>query len=178
MKYLIPILCLFMMSCSTLVLKTESVFIKGQLAQSQEYYLTGNIKEEVIFEAGKIFILKEFHKDGQLKNLFNVKEKTFIEYNKDGTIKEEGEIDNTTLGFLALAGLTNLSSLTSLAIIPEGNGIIKEYYNNGKIKEEVSYKDGKLNGIFKEYYENGSLKSEGRFKNGFLDGKVKEYYAN
>ena len=177
MKYLLSILCLFVLSCSTLVLKTESVFTEGKLVQSQEYYVTGNIKEEVIFVAGKIFLLKEFYKDGQLKNLFNVNEKTFIEYNKGGTIKEEGEIDNTTLSFLTLAGLSNLSSLTSLAILPKGSGIIKEYYDNGEIKEEVSYKDGKLNGIFKEYYENGSLKSEGRFKNGFLDGKVKEYYS-
>ena len=40
-----------------------------------------------------------------------------------------------------------------------GSGINKEYYEHGIIKEEISYKDGKLNGVSKEYYENGLIRS-------------------
>ena len=90
--------------------------------------------------------------------------------------KEEGKIDNITLGFLSMAAFANLGALTVLIEMPEGNGINKEYYKNGTIKEEVSYGNGKLHGIFKEYYEDGSLKSEGNYNNGVMDGIVKEYY--
>ena len=58
----------------------------------------------------------------------------------------------------------------------EGNCINKEYYENGIIKEEVSYSKGKLNGIFKDYFGDGSLKSEGNYNNGAIDGIVKEYF--
>ena len=77
-----------------------------------------------------------------------------------------------------MSALANLGSLTVLVAMPEGNCINKEYYENGIIKEEVSYSKGKLNGIFKEYYEDGSLKSEGNYNNGVMDGIVKEYYPS
>ena len=34
----------------------------------------------------------------------------------------------------------------------------RDYYENGQIKNEVNYKDGKKEGLWKEYYENGQLK--------------------
>ena len=99
------------------------------------------------------------------------------EYNEDGTIDGEGEIDDLSFGLLVgFSSLTNLVALTELVEMPKGSGINKEYYENRIIKEEISYKDGKLNGVSKEYYENGSLKSESTFKDGVLDGKVIEYY--
>ena len=37
------------------------------------------------------------------------------------------------------------------------NGNYKTYYENGLLKTDENWKDGKLNGKFKRYYENGQL---------------------
>lgn len=36
----------------------------------------------------------------------------------------------------------------------------KGYYENGELKFESNYVDGKLEGLCKEYYQNGKLKAE------------------
>ena len=51
-----------------------------------------------------------------------------------------------------------------------GNGKIKEYYGNSKLKFEGEFFNGEKNGKGKEYYENGRLKFEGEY----LNGKRKE----
>ena len=160
------------------LIKTETLYDNAIILESREYYINGNIKEEAVFKNGKIISVKEYYKNGNLENQLNVIDSTYIEYNKNGTKEEEGKIDNVTFAFLSLSALGNLGALTALVEMPEGNGVDKEYYENGMLKEEVSYSNGKLNGFFKEYYENGSLKSEGNYKNGVLDGLIKEYYSN
>ena len=57
-------------------------------------------------------------------------------------------------------------------------GIIKSYYDNGALKEDTPYKDGKENGIGKVYYHNGNLLMEGNYKDDKLEGLFKEYYEN
>lgn len=54
----------------------------------------------------------------------------------------------------------------------------KEYYDNGKLKEEIPYKNCKKEGIEKWYYKNGNLKKEIPYKNGWLEGISKKYYEN
>ncbi|MBO7244784.1 MAG: toxin-antitoxin system YwqK family antitoxin [Alphaproteobacteria bacterium] len=58
------------------------------------------------------------------------------------------------------------------------NGILKEYYENGKLKRETPYKNGVNEGIEKGYYESGNLFGEVPYKNGMPEGIVKEYYEN
>ena len=158
------------------IIKAETLYDNAIIVESREYYINGNLKEEAIFKNGQIFSVKEYYKNGNLENQLNVIDSTYIEYNKNGTKEEEGKIDNVTFAFLNLSALSNLGILTTLVEMPEGNGVNKEYYENGTLKEYVSYSNGKLNGSFKEYYEAGSLKSEGNYNNGVLDGIVKEYY--
>jgi len=55
---------------------------------------------------------------------------------------------------------------------------VKNYYDDGEIKSEARYKDGKLNGSIKEYYANGNLKREWNYKDGQLDGLDKSYFEN
>ena len=169
-----------------LIIKTETLFNNAIIVENREYYTNGNMKEESIFRDGQISFVKEYYKDGKLKNQFNISDSTYIEYDENCKKKEEGKIDNITLGFLSMSSLANLRAFTVFSLqvhplfieMPEGNGINKEYFENGTIKEEVSYSNGKLNGIFKEYYEDGSLKSEGNYNNGVMDGIVKEYYPS
>ena len=56
--------------------------------------------------------------------------------------------------------------------------MVKEYYNNGKLKFEGFYKNNKRDGIGKEYYDNGKLKFEGEYKDGKRKGYGKEYDYN
>ena len=58
------------------------------------------------------------------------------------------------------------------------NGIAYLYHDNGAIKSERNFKDGKLEGGYKNYYENGVLKEEGTYKDDKLEGTVKRYYAS
>ena len=160
-----------------IIVETEALFQNGIIIESREYYENGNIEEEIFFTGGTITMMKAYYENGKLEEQYNLKNRTYVEYNEDGTIDEEGEIDDLSFGLLVgFSSLINLVALTELVEMPKGSGINKEYYENGIIKEEISYKDGKLNGVSKEYYENGSLKSESTFKDGVLDGKVIEYY--
>ena len=57
-------------------------------------------------------------------------------------------------------------------------GIIKSYYDNGALKEDIPYKDGKENGIAKGYYPNGNLEAEISSKDNKLEGLSKTYHEN
>ena len=57
-------------------------------------------------------------------------------------------------------------------------GTIREYYSNGKIKSEYSYKEGKENGLFIQWYENGKKKQEGTSYNGEWNGTIISWWEN
>ena len=59
--------------------------------------------------------------------------------------------------------------------INDGNGHIKEYYDNGILKFEGTYLNGERHGEIKSYHDNGILKFEGKYLNGKRNGKGKEY---
>ena len=61
--------------------------------------------------------------------------------------------------------------------IKDGNGIIKEFYNNGNIKKEIEYINGNSNKA-KEFYSNGKLLYEGGYKDNLREGNGTEYYPN
>jgi antitoxin component YwqK of YwqJK toxin-antitoxin module len=44
--------------------------------------------------------------------------------------------------------------------VPLGMGTVKEYYENGKLKTQGAFKDGKLEGMFSVYDESGNLKPQ------------------
>lgn len=51
-----------------------------------------------------------------------------------------------------------------------------EYFENGNIKSERKYSDGKLDGEALEYFEDGSLRRKVEWKNGKKDGSFTLYY--
>ena len=53
-----------------------------------------------------------------------------------------------------------------------------EYWPNGKVRWERTYKDGKLDGVSKEYDETGTLREEVQFKDGKKDGIYRSYYSD
>jgi antitoxin component YwqK of YwqJK toxin-antitoxin module len=58
------------------------------------------------------------------------------------------------------------------------NGVYRYYYPNGKIREEITYKDGRPLGPWRGFYQNGALEyeyittKENRYESG------KAYYAD
>ena len=54
----------------------------------------------------------------------------------------------------------------------------KHYYDNGKLKMEGNFENGKRTGIWKAYFNNGQLQSEGVFENGNREGVGKVYFPN
>ena len=51
------------------------------------------------------------------------------------------------------------------------SGPVFSLYDDGKKKEEGTYKDGKEDGLWSYWYENGKKEQEGTFKDGEKDGK-------
>ena len=55
---------------------------------------------------------------------------------------------------------------------------IINYHENGEIKDDENYKDGKLNGEQISYYSNGMIYSIKNYRNGIKDGKWSYYNKN
>lgn len=58
------------------------------------------------------------------------------------------------------------------------NGVVKLYYESGRLEYEIQYKDGQRNGTTKRYSESGQLKSIYTYKNGQRNGIAKVYAQN
>ena len=58
------------------------------------------------------------------------------------------------------------------------NGMVVQYFADGKIAREITVKNGRENGVEKEYYENGNLKVYAIIKNGFPVETSKLYHKN
>ncbi|MCB0753353.1 MAG: hypothetical protein KDC52_17915, partial [Ignavibacteriae bacterium] len=58
------------------------------------------------------------------------------------------------------------------------DGIVKSYYGKGKISSRVSFVDDILEGQSFWYYENGNLKTEKNYSNGKLNGVWRNYYES
>jgi hypothetical protein len=55
------------------------------------------------------------------------------------------------------------------------DGIQRNYFPNGKIEKEVSYKNNVPDGLYRTFYEDGTLHQERFYKNGKLNGIYKAY---
>ncbi|MES2431980.1 MAG: toxin-antitoxin system YwqK family antitoxin [Bacteroidota bacterium] len=56
--------------------------------------------------------------------------------------------------------------------------VSKAYYDNGNIKNETPYVNGKLEGANTAYFENGKISAIETYINGIKEGKVVFYYEN
>lgn len=126
--------------------------------------------ETVLAEEGNY---KEGKQDG-LRTLFFVSGKTQIkEQYTDGNItSKETFFEN---GNLESEGQYDAAVMMS--------GEWKYYYQNGKVREIVNFKNNVEDGVFKEFYDNGNIKAEGTYipvsfgedMEGVEQGELKEY---
>lgn len=78
---------------------------------------------------------------------------------------------------LILLIITIISSNFSTIRSQSKNGAFKSYYENGKVKSDETYKNGRKIGICKYYYENGKLQYEESYNdNGIARGIFNSYY--
>ena len=58
------------------------------------------------------------------------------------------------------------------------NGLVVQYFEDGKVAREVTVKNGLENGLEREYYTNGNLKVSATIKQGAPTGVSKLYHEN
>jgi uncharacterized protein len=148
----------------------NSYFIDGKPQQLQNYsngeldgekvsyYSNGKIESNWLYKQGEIEGKKtDFDDDGIM----------FSE-----TIFERGRLKD--IKFFDKKGAV-ISSTTSR----KGNANISFYGADGaKLSQGYYSKDGLAEGRFTNYYKNGQIASDGSYKNGLQDGKKTFYYAN
>jgi antitoxin component YwqK of YwqJK toxin-antitoxin module len=97
---------------------------------SYYFYTDGKLKSEVSYVNGK--------RQGLTK-----------EYNQDGVIQ--------SLIYLHNGYITDREQINRYDRKGIKQGVWKEFYGDGKLKNERIYKDGRLNGLYKEFNDNGNL---------------------
>ena len=71
-----------------------------------------------------------------------------------------------------------LMSLLALLVACSGDdGVERSYWDNGELKSELRYKDGKLDGECLWYTEEGKLEKQCWYKDGLLDSIYRSYSA-
>lgn len=83
---------------------------------------------------------------------------------------------NVVLISLLFQAAALLCSAESTPVPTPSAHIEKEYYPNGSIHFEGTFKNGKLDGITREYSDTGNLLSETAWKYGHQTGLTKEFY--
>jgi antitoxin component YwqK of YwqJK toxin-antitoxin module len=58
------------------------------------------------------------------------------------------------------------------------DGLVEEYYENGKLSERSNYKNGKLNGLSEHWFDNGDKYIHEYYKNDKKNGLSEEWDEN
>lgn len=82
--------------------------------------------------------------------------------------------------FLFILGLLFFTSCGGRVVEPSSNddGTQRTYWENGRLKSESHYTDGKLDGPYKTWYENGQVFQDGLYANGMMDGSWLIFYPD
>ncbi|GAB7088936.1 toxin-antitoxin system YwqK family antitoxin [Marinifilum fragile] len=127
---------------------------------SQEEIINESI-DTLYYETGEIRAILEM-KDSLLHGKF------FFE---NGKLLASGAYKN---------GIINLKCNFNKEVIPQkyriGEWVF--YYNNGQLRNQKSYTNGKRNGLVKEWYPNGQIMIEAIFENGKYNGECYSWFEN
>ena len=111
------------------------------------YYADGKVSQKIPFNKGK-------------------EEGIGFEYDEAGNIIT---IIEYKLGFIKKQEKINRRDRNNLK-----QGMWKEFYENGNVKNECNYTDDKKNGYYKEYSMNGSLSNTIKYVNGKIENNAPE----
>ena len=121
-------------------------------------------------EIQKLEVQNEYYPDGKIKisAMFRngIPEGIKREFNSDGIVEKSYLYKN---GILIGEGIVKEDG--------DRDGPWKDYYNDGKLKSEGNYDNGKQTGLWKYYHQNGKIEQTGKFnKQGKPDGTWKWYF--
>lgn len=150
------------------------------------YDKNGNVLEKVSYKNGKpegeYFYYYEngkvkshgYYKDGKLDGLFE-------KFSEKGALLEkysniDDKIDGDFISFYSIG--KDFAEYKAPYKNGKINGIVMQYYPDGKIQSEIPFIDGNRDGIEKKYYYNGQLEYKKEFKTNNLIGEYFEYHPN
>ena len=145
----------------------EGMYLRGKrIKYGREYYYDGELKYEGYYldgeksGKGKEYICNHLIYSGEYKN--DKKNGKGQEYNNKGAIIFQGVFFNgkkwNGFGY-------NVKGI-KVYDLKDGQGIVKEYFDNGLLLYEGEYSNGERNGIGKEYNSREKLVFEGQYLNG------------
>ena len=172
---------------------------------THEYYDNGQLKSEIGYSENKKHgRYSMWYENGQIKakgtNSHDAPYGYYVEWLEDGKMREEGTWteDGENL-------IQNRWNKNGNQIITNGQGNIigknkeglvvwqkeyiggrlefdqkneHEYYDNGQVKSETGYFEGKKHGLYKNWFENGQLKKQGKYQNDISYGRFAEWFEN
>ena len=163
--------------CGVYIVKLQ---ILGRHNETRDYVVD---KDHAKFRCSKALvldILKFNGKSSKKHTVFSDKD-AYFKYTRGEVVEEKGFDKN--LNEVCSSGIHYFKTFETAKFynrLPKNyTGLYKEWWENGQLYKECTYKSGKLNGPYKEWWENGQLKEEGTYKNGEReDGPYKRWYEN
>jgi antitoxin component YwqK of YwqJK toxin-antitoxin module len=171
---------------------TESYYyesIKEACILQQEYYESGQLKEEYNYIDGKRNGLYQlYYESGQLWvkcNYINDKRNGLFQlyYDNDNgnglQLKEQCNLIDGKINGLYHMYYTSGQKYSECNYINDTkNGLHQEYYKSGQLNEEYNYINGSRNGLYQQYYKSGQLLIECNYINNKKNGLYQEYYES
>jgi|GEM_PF-3937238 antitoxin component YwqK of YwqJK toxin-antitoxin module len=153
-------------------------------------YPSGKIKQEIIYHSPSdtlYYALVSYYENGQIKSSADFYDGRYhgrmIDYYENGNTKFVG---TTTMGFFTGikycyskdGKISQTDSLLRICKVNNCNcdGIITQYYPNGKIHEIYTVKSDQIDGEAIFFNENGKIKMKRIYHLGSADGVTTEYY--
>jgi antitoxin component YwqK of YwqJK toxin-antitoxin module len=138
-----------------------------------EFEYNGGNYTSILFFDKKGNVIKEFKEE---KNVLN-----YSFYSPDGIKEFDGALKNGENDGLWSNYYTTTGTIFKTSNYKKGelNGLITEYFGDGKIKGEFGYEDGVQKGMAVTYYEDGvTLKSQYCAEEGEISGRCINYFPN
>jgi len=147
------------------------------------YYPSGVLQEEVTYKAGELTgESRTFYPNGAPKERkrFNAEGKLVEEweYNRGGipTAQAVASGSDATVRRKHLNGVEEVSfNLHDGELV---DGVYTFHDDKGRKTSEITFRNGDRTGPFKDYFPDGKLKEEGRYVDGEYDGTIKTYFAD
>ncbi len=145
---------------------------KNQLKSQIMIQPNGRELETEFYPNGKPRVIAEY-RDGVLDGVYK-------EYYANGYLKEhsgwcQGHKQGMCATFFDNGQLAELTHIGSNRAV---NGVSLQFFSNGVLRSQKSFKDGVAHGPFLERAENGMLYESGAFHHGQLNGEYRSYFPN
>jgi len=171
----------------------QSFHDNGELENSGEYFYGDKIGSWGTYNNKGVLVMEEKYVTGQLHGLMS----GYHDNGKlDYTINYESNFENGSANYYDRNGIlqftreyyygkivgytylgTNGSPVETISITNE-TGVVKSFFENGKISREYEMKNGLFVGNYSEFYENGQLMATTDYIDGIINGIRTEYWDN